>query len=355
MTDPTRLDRRLLVQGLASVAAASLVPARPAGGIEFFGQKPTAAETGGNLDLLVTGGGLVRMDDALVLAVGQRFGGEYNRSADYRQYYTCQVLRIPTPRPRFGATFEVSGIEVLAHGGPNCSPGDIGDAQDPYHRRDLNVTPRIQPEGPGEKPGVALYGGVFTGGFSGFDQPILIDGRGGRVVERASQLLCQYEAASATFFSAERRAMHTLLLGGMGINYCTAGEGGATTPQCTETERVVPPAFMEDGTLLSWDERGHFSQALLYEPFLRHNPDLEGGLLGTDARFLLRPGVATYENGVIRLDELPEGVSTTLGHVFGGIASDGEAPRNVFFRDGPSWASKLAFEVRIRPRPHEAR
>ena len=136
----------------------------------------------------------------------------------------------------------------------------------------------------------------------------------------------------------------------MGINYCSLGEDKTETPQCARTDRIVPPAFVADGTILSWSATGEFSQALLYKPFATHNPRLETALFGTNAHFLARPDVEAYDNGVIKLDQLPADRYTTVGHIFGGIATDGEAPRNVFFSDGPSWASTLAFEVRVRPR-----
>ena len=327
---------------------------------EFFGAPSEDASCGpccdpeGSraFDLVVTGGGMEFMNGDLVLALGQRFGGEYNRKlGNHQQFYTCRVLRIPPPGPVWGQNLTVRGIEILGEGGENCSPGDSGNAEDPFHRRDLNIVPIIRPKLGGNVQGVAVYGGVFTSNFSGFAEPMLVDAEGVDLfsAEQAAQSFCQYEAATVEFFDAKSQSMHSLILGGMGVNYCVFGEGGTNTPQCVQTDSIVPPAFVEGGTILSWNAAGEFSEALLYRPFAVHNPDLEEVLLGTNAHFLKSPGIKTYGNGVIQLDQLPRDRFTTVGHLFGGLATEGPAPRNVFFSDGPSWASALAFEVQVKP------
>ena len=115
---------------------------------------------------------------------------------------------------------------------------------------------------------------------------------------------------------------------------------------CAETTPVHPPAFTGDGTVLSWTADDVFRQTLLYRPY-----GADEDLLGTNALFLPRPDAPRADNGVLELAALPTGRWTTVGHVFGGIATYGPAPKHVFFRNGPSWASPKAFAVQLRPRP----
>jgi len=332
-------------------------------GCAFFDENGCREPEGAHdFDLTVTGGGMEWMDGHLVLALGQRFGGEYNDTGahHFAQVYTCRVLRLEPPEPRWGDRFELGKAEMLAHGGANCGPGESGNADDPFHRRDLNVVPLLFPDctrdlGPecrGAMEAVGIYGGVFTANFSGHAAPILIHSRGETVGAEVqggdAQVLSQYEAPRISFFDAERGSVHTLILGGMGVHYCTGGEepGEGATRQCTAIREVQPPSFTGDGTILSWSRDGEFSQAFLYRPY-----PVEGELLGSNGLFLPAPGVPRAPNGVIELHRLPRDRSTTVGHVFGGIAVEGPAPRHVFFSDGPSWASHRAFEVKIRPRP----
>lgn len=338
----------------------------PAGGCQVFAGAGCIDENGqvladATFDLVVTGGGMGVLGDAaeesLVLVLGQRFGGEYSYAYEeggqpFLQEYTCQVASFPTPQPVWGESFDLGPISVLGHGGPDCPPGhQAGNADDPFHRRDLNTVASIHPTLTGFAPGVDALGGVFTGDFSGHLSPLRIGPDGVRLEAEAQQTFCQYSAPHIPLFDATSGSLHTLILGGMGARYCTEGETEAETPQCTETAKIVPPAFMADGTLLSWTVDGQFSQAFLRTPYQNANPDLSPTLLlGSNAEFLAQPDVPAYANGVLKLDELPGDEYSLVGHVFGGIVTDGEAPRNVLFRDGPSWSSTLAFEVRIRPR-----
>jgi hypothetical protein len=65
-------------------------------------------------------------------------------------------------------------------------------------------------------------------------------------------------------------------------------------------------------------------------------------LLGAGSEFILHEHIATYPNGVVKLNQLPEG-KTELGYIFGGIESN--AP-NVFWGMGnESKASAAIFRV----------
>jgi hypothetical protein len=68
---------------------------------------------------------------------------------------------------------------------------------------------------------------------------------------------------------------------------------------------------------------------------------------GANAEFFAAPGVAAYDNGVIKLDALAE--ETTLGYIFGGLAANGPHTRGV--PGVVSSASNLVFEVVLTPVP----
>jgi hypothetical protein len=85
--------------------------------------------------------------------------------------------------------------------------------------------------------------------------------------------------------------------------------------------------FTSQVTTVVRDGSGSYTQH-----FLGSYPELydtEDNLLnfGANAEFFLAPGVATFENGVIDLDQLQDG--TVVGYVFGGIVSNAPHVRGV--------------------------
>jgi hypothetical protein len=71
---------------------------------------------------------------------------------------------------------------------------------------------------------------------------------------------------------------------------------------------------------------------------------------GANAEFFLAPGVPTYDNGVIKLDELT--TQTTLGYIFGGLFAN--APNTQGVAGAVSGASNEIFTVVFTPVPEPA-
>ena len=71
---------------------------------------------------------------------------------------------------------------------------------------------------------------------------------------------------------------------------------------------------------------------------------------GAGAEFFVADGIPTYENGVIKLDELTG--PTTLGYVFGGIFAN--SPQVPGVPGAVSGSSNTIFEVIYTPVPEPA-
>src|SRR5205807_160541 len=69
------------------------------------------------------------------------------------------------------------------------------------------------------------------------------------------------------------------------------------------------------------------------------------GLFGTEAAFFASPGLPSYPNGVVKLDQLQG--PTTLGYIYGGIFS--KLPNTTNPRTQTT-ASNLVFKVTLVPR-----
>ena len=68
-------------------------------------------------------------------------------------------------------------------------------------------------------------------------------------------------------------------------------------------------------------------------------------LLGAESAFFASPGLPTFENGVIRLDQLAG--PTTLGHIYGGILSTVGNTQDPLTQ---TTASNLVLKVTLVPR-----
>jgi hypothetical protein len=134
--------------------------------------------------------------------------------------------------------------------------------------------------------------------------------------------------------------MHEVLFGGISLQHLN------TSTMQAETDNNLP--FINDITSVVIDAAGNFSQHWLGEfPVIN---DLEGKRLrfGANAEFFLAEGIDTFQNGVIKFDELNG--PTTLGYIYGGIIANGPHTRS---GDPPatSSASNIVFRVVYAPVP----
>lgn len=276
----------------------------------------------------VTGGHMLELNNRMQLIMGNNFVGEYlpTRSGTYtRQIRSFDIVD--------------DGVTVAAANWVSTPTNNN------YRRRDLNVVPQIRPDGAnGVLTAAAALSGVFTPTDGAWTVPVSIDPTGtpSMAVATAATTFKQgfngYETASLGLYGAASRQMHTLLLGGMSLQYLNEQTGQLVT------DNQLP--FVNDLTAVSLDENGAYSQRHLgYFPFLT---DSTGARLrfGTNAKFFVSDGVPTYPNHVIKLDGLAGG--TRLGYVFGGLVSNAPNTRGV--AGTMSAASNQMFEVLIYPR-----
>jgi hypothetical protein len=120
--------------------------------------------------------------------------------------------------------------------------------------------------------------------------------------------------------------MHTLFFGGIAQFY---QENGARV-----RDDEVP--FVKTIARVSRSSTGEMEEHVLDQELPAY--------LGAGAEFILAPEVPTYNNGVIRLDDLPATDSLLVGYIYGGIQS--EAANIFFVNDGTqSLANSGVFAV----------
>lgn len=276
--------------------------------------------------LTVTGGVMERIGDRYLLAMGQDFQGVYSHFTE--GVYTNQIRSF---------TIEDDG-DALALGEFTAS-----EANPELRRRDLNVIPAMRPSSDGGEPeqGLTALSGVFTLFDGAWTVPVEIDADGiPTTADPASsaafkQAMNNYSTAHLEFFSESSGEMHSVLFGGISLHSIDEATG--------EMIRDDQLPFINDVTDVVRNADGEYVQLALPTKF-PEVLDIDGNpmLFGTNAEFLPAAGLPTYENGVIKLDELAE--STLLGYIYGGITSNAG-------NGGTKVASNLAFEVYYHPTP----
>jgi hypothetical protein len=273
--------------------------------------------------LTVTGGAMFELGGRVQLIFGHNFQGGYTPGKN--GVYTRQVR-----------SFEIVDDGVnLSLANASSTPAD-----DDYRRRDLNVFPVLQPDGMGgTTPGVTVLSGVFTDSNGAWTVPVEIDAAGQpsmadpTAADTFKQGFNGYHAAKLGLYSSASGDMHELLLGGISLQYRDELTG------VVHTDDNFP--FVNDLTAVTINAVGEYAQRHLgYYPEIL---DQEGKRLrfGANAEFFAAEGVPTFAGGVIDYDQL--GAVTTLGYVFGGIASNSPHVRGV--AGAISGASNRTFEV----------
>lgn len=250
----------------------------------------------------ITGGRMGKIGDVYYLVGGQKFIGRYNpmgpnNGPGFIQEYTNQVRR-------FTLT-EVNGELTL-------QPLESWTDAEQLHRRDYNLFPQIFPDG---TEGYTAFSGVFQYDANlPFLNSVDIRESGYMVNYDFLQYYNHYHCAGIPMYSTEANEMNTLFFGGIAQFYLENGE------RIRDDE--VP--FVKTIANVKRKASGEMEETVL--------PQELPTFLGTGAEFILAPNIPTYDNGVIRLDDLPNSDSLLIGYIYGGIRS--EAANIFFINDG---------------------
>jgi hypothetical protein len=273
----------------------------------------------------VTGGAMHEINGRTHLVMGQNFEGTYSPFGNGA--YTEQVR-----------SFDIvdDGVNLAIANTTMSTP----DAD--YHRRDLNVVPVLRPEGVGGvTEGLVALSGVFTPTEGAWLTPVEIDSTGNPTMDDPNlpntfrQGMNNYHSAKLGLYSESAGAMHEVLFGGISLQYVNEAT------QQIETDEGLP--FVNDITSIMIDEQGEYSQHHLgFFPEL-FDQDSQRLRFGANSELLLTAGTPTFDNGVIKLDELVG--ETSIGFIFGGIETN--APHTRFISGARSGASNHVFEVVI--------
>ncbi|MCA9214583.1 MAG: hypothetical protein KDB27_16035 [Planctomycetales bacterium] len=272
----------------------------------------------------VTGGAMYAMNGRMHLVFGQDFRGEYTQFGN--GVYTNQVRSF---------SIEDDGEQLAVHDIVMSEPNEI------FRRRDLNVVPVIRDDGNGEQvEELRVLSGVFTEAGGAWTVPVEIDSSGNPSMPDSNspdtfkQAMNGYHSAKLGLYSESVDEMHILLFGGISVNFVDR-----------ETQTLIRDDFLpfiNQSTAIVINDAGNYEQHLLPNEFPVILDDESGKqlLFGANAEFMISDGISTYENSVIRLDDLHE--QTTVGYIFGGIAAD--QPNR-----GNTAASGRIFEVVFTP------
>ncbi len=264
----------------------------------------------------VTGGHLKKIKDTYFLVGGQKFTGRYNpmgpdHGPGFKQQYTDQLRKF-----------------TIADDGINISIRDYTSVTDilAFHRRDNNIVPQILPNG---NEGLTLFSGVFQVKENiPFLNSVTIDSSSYAIDHVFAQYYNHYHSAVLPLYSKKENEMHTIFFGGIAQYYDSLG--------VLVQNSDVP--FVKTISNVIRDKNGRMAEYKLSIAM----PSFSGA----GASFILLPAMHRYANEVIKLDEIETG-TTLLGHIYGGISSNGA---NIFWTNTgkESKASSQIFKVFLK-------
>ncbi len=272
----------------------------------------------------VTGGAMHEIDGKTHLVFGQDFVGVY------------------TPFGEGTYTRQVRSFDIVDDG-TNLSVANITSTPivADYKRRDLNIVPILSPDGVGgvEEKLMALSG-VFTPTTGAWTVPVEIDANGQPTMADPAapatfkQGFNGYHSAKLGLFSESSGAMSEVLFGGISVQFLDEVTG------LVMTDNALP--FVNDITAIQIDFAGKYTQHHMgYFPELFDTDNIRLRF-GANSEFLIAGGIPVFDNGVIDFDQLAGG-ETILGHIFGGIVTNGPHTR----RGAASSGSNHVFAVSI--------
>ena len=242
----------------------------------------------------VCGGEASMLADYYVIAGGQNFWGDYTRFGNNNQVYSNKFKKFK-----------------IIDNGTSLSISDYTDITDTvnFHRRDLNLVPSVKSDG---TEGLTVYGGVFTFNDLPYQNPVYIDNNFNISSDTSyQQFMSQYHTAHIVTFDSLTNNLNTTFLGGTSLYYYNNGY---------IRDELVP--FIKNVTTITKLSTGVTTEYV--------HPVQFDYYVGTNAQFILDPSVPVFDNGIIKLQNLPG--RTFVGYMFGGILADGAN----FSTSGPS-------------------
>ncbi|HEY3499187.1 MAG TPA: hypothetical protein VGK73_31065 [Polyangiaceae bacterium] len=316
---------------------------------------PTAT----HLALAVTGGELGLFGDTFALVFGHRYEGEYTPGGGQAdQSYTSSVRAFrftlaDGPKPKLDVKYLGENPDRT-----NGAPPD-----NPFHRRDLVVASSVTPDG---NPALLALGGVFKGGqMEGYITPVTVTPNASAPVglevaedSQGQQLLSHYACAHVALFDRPKKALYTLLFGGISqYHWDKTAHKLIRDPQDLSKGIDGLPFIDSVSTLVRTPKSGGGIETVQYLHDDQTFPPAgaaptcagTGGAqapamsLGAEADFILDPRVATLNGDVVDLAALT--APMPLGWIVGGIAAT--AP---YGAQGPTCASTGIYRVSIDPK-----
>lgn len=280
----------------------------------------------------VTGGEMFQINNNPTLLVfGQNFTGFYNPSANGT--YVKQIRRFNIIDDGFNLS-----VEVLT---PKRTHENSA-----FRRRDLNVVPVVFHRHGHNKPGLIVYGGVFTPDVGVWTVPVEISRHGYPQMSNPyhkttfKQSMNHYACANLGLYSKKNKAMHTVLFGGISYGFIVDGQ--------FEFDDEIP--FINQITTITRDKYGHYTQYLMdasYPVIPSTGPNPGNPLLfGAEAHLFLADGIPIFTDGVLDLDAMGS-TPFVVGHIVGGVQST--VPNTTTITD--SQASPHIFKVTVFPNP----
>lgn len=265
-------------------------------------------------NLAITGAHLQKLDNTYYLVFGHRFDGRYDRiesNGFFVQRYSNQIRK-------FNIIDNGTNLAVINYSA-------ITDTAN-FHRRDYNLVKQVFPDG---QMGMTAFSGVFQYGINRpFYNSVNITSSNDTVINNFNQNLSQYHSAFMPVYDSLYKAMHTIFFGGISEYFYDNSSGLLTQ------DTLVP--FVRTISQITRDSLGNMTEYNL--------PIQLPGLLGTNAKFILLPSIASLDNEIIKLNLLSTG-PTLVGYIIGGIISPYQ---NISDTDpSQSTSSNYIFEVYI--------
>ena len=241
-------------------------------------------------NIIIAGGRLEKIDSTYYLIFGHRFDGMYskiNGSTLFIQHYSNAIRKFNINDD--GTSLAISNLTIETD-------------TDNFHRRDLNVTEQIFPNG---EFGLTAFGGVFQKTATlPFLTPIDIKSSGTQLNAGFNQNLNQYETAAMPVYDSINNFMHTIFFGGMSLYTFD------TVNQVLVQDTLVP--FVNTISKVSRDGSGNLTEYKM--------PVEMPSLLGSNARFVPDSNIFIRHKSIVDLNSLTG--NTRVGWIINGIQSD---------------------------------